>query len=334
MIQNNMMYFWRIAFTYMIAMHHLFSIYGIGVGWYIGVDFFAIVSGYLLCNHIENNPTEHILSYCKKRFFYFIPIVFFSAIFKLAVESYYNSTSVNDIIIKIIQSIPEFLLINAYGLSPYLNHVDWYIQVLVIPSILLFYMYKQHKDFITSVFAPIACWLIYSLIFTRFHYAEGYTINGKSVEGIINWPLLRIFAGLCLGIFLHYISNFYQLKINKKFQFVPLLAFISVFILSYFYSKGNFEFMYILLLSIGIILGFSSHTNRFFYNKYIIYFSNLSIYIYLNHIVFRVIIRKTFEQFSLIAVLLYILSVTLFSWFFFICHDKIRKLIKGKLINE
>ena len=333
MTNNNMMYFWRVAFTYMIAFHHLFSIYGKGVGWYIGVDFFAIVSGYLLCNHIDKNPTEHVLSYCKKRFFYFIPIVFFSAIFRLVVETYYNSSSLNDIIIKIIRAIPEFLLINAYGLSPYLNHVDWYIQVSVIPSILLFYMYKQHKEFIISCFAPITCWLIYSLLFTRFHYAEGYIANGKSVEGIVNWPLLRVFAGFCLGVFLYHISNFYHLKINKKFQFVPILVFILVFILSYFYGKSNFDFMYILLLSIGIVFSFSTHANIFFYNKYTIYLSNLSIFIYLNHIPFRIIIRKYFEEFSFIGILVYIISVTLFSLFFFICHDKIRKLIKVKFIK-
>ena len=82
MEKNNMLYFWRVMFTYMIAFHHLLNIYGLGVGWYIGVDFFAILSGFLLCHHIETHPQESVFEYAKGRFVYFAPIVFLCAYFQ------------------------------------------------------------------------------------------------------------------------------------------------------------------------------------------------------------------------------------------------------------
>lgn len=53
----NMIEFWRVIFTLMIAVYHFNNTYSISwgkwnltPGWYIGVEFFFIVSGYLLAS--------------------------------------------------------------------------------------------------------------------------------------------------------------------------------------------------------------------------------------------------------------------------------------------
>ena len=54
MDKNNSIPFWRIIFTYMIVMFHFDTTFpwmrelGLVTGWYLAVEFFFLVSGYLI----------------------------------------------------------------------------------------------------------------------------------------------------------------------------------------------------------------------------------------------------------------------------------------------
>lgn len=51
--KNNMISVWRVIFSYAIVFVHFFNQYGHFTGWYIGVEFFFIVSGWLLSADLE-----------------------------------------------------------------------------------------------------------------------------------------------------------------------------------------------------------------------------------------------------------------------------------------
>ena len=330
MEKNNMLYFWRVMFTYMIAFHHLLNIYGLGVGWYIGVDFFAILSGFLLCHHIERHPQESVFEYAKGRFIYFVPIVFLCAVATLYLQALYKDINYSESGILIIQSIPEYLLLNAYSISRTINGVDWYIQALVIPSIFLAYLYRNNKVCVASVLAPVVAWLIYSVLLKYYGNAEGYMVRKKAIDGLINWSVLRVFAGLCLGTFCYYIMNYFKLRIKGWLQVVPLLIFVSVFVLSYSYGKQRYDFLYILLLGLGVVLAATTASSTIFYNKFVLFLSKNSIYIYLLHMPFRFVMRKYFPEFSVSVVCLYLVSITVASclmYFVFVILKKIIKLL-------
>ena len=324
-------------FTYMIALHHLLNIYGLGVGWYIGVDFFAILSGFLLCHHIERHPQESVFEYAKGRFVYFVPIVFLCAVATLYLQTLYKDFNYGESWILIIQSIPEYLLLNAYGVCKSINGVDWYIQALVIPSIFLAYLYKRSKVCMASVIAPIIAWLIYSILIRNFGQTEGYMLRNKTIDGMINWSVLRVFAGLCLGTFCYYIKNRFKIRIKGWLQVVPLLIFVCVFLLSYLYGKSRYDMVYILLCGLGLVLAAATSSNALFYNKFILFLSKISIHIYLCHMPFRFIMRKYIPDFSVSAVLTYLgvisAAACLMHFVFVLLKKLIKQLSRSKAIN-
>ena len=51
--KDNMISFWRIVFTYGVVLFHLFNQYEHWTGWDIGVEFFFVVSGWLLAADLK-----------------------------------------------------------------------------------------------------------------------------------------------------------------------------------------------------------------------------------------------------------------------------------------
>ena len=66
-MKNRQMQFWRIVFTYVIAYYHLNNAYGNYKSGYIAVEFFFMLSGYLLVNKLtflyENGKLENMTAW-------------------------------------------------------------------------------------------------------------------------------------------------------------------------------------------------------------------------------------------------------------------------------
>lgn len=121
MTRNNTIYFWRIIFTYIIALHHLRNCFGQVTSWYVAVDFFAVVSGYLLMHHSLNHPDESVWEYAKKKFYKFCPLIFITSIIRLLIETYYTPIPWRNVGQKIVSALPDYLVLNAYYVAPSLN---------------------------------------------------------------------------------------------------------------------------------------------------------------------------------------------------------------------
>ncbi len=327
--KSNSMYFWRVIFTYIIALHHLRNAYGIGVGWYIAVDFFAILAGFLLCTHADRHTDESIWLYAQKRFKQFVPIVFISVVFRLLIDNHYNHIPLNKYIPQLFASIPEYLLLNGYGICPGINGVDWFLQSLVIPSFFILWLFKRNREFTTQIFAPITAWIFLSALFHRFGYAEGFIPQRINAEGFISWPGIRIFAELCLGVFCYKLTQTISQKYSNKYRIIDTLLFIMVILMSFYHGKTRNDYIYILILGLGIAFAFANNSqNKILNHKYIKYLSSISLYIYLNHYIFRTILRNTFPSYSIEVVSLYLIIITLFSAALHYCYEIIPQKIK------
>ena len=83
---ENSIYIWRIVFTVLIMVMHFNNVYSkiyenphITGGWYIAVEFFFIVSGYLLMVRAEaNGKEESALRYTARRFMKLYPEYLFA----------------------------------------------------------------------------------------------------------------------------------------------------------------------------------------------------------------------------------------------------------------
>ena len=314
------MYFWRIIFTYIIAFHHLFNAYGRGCGWYIGVDFFAIMSGYLLQQHIHIHEQEDVLHYTSKRFAYFCPIVTISGLVQLMIAYmlWYSSGSMHfnwflleKTITKIVHAIPEFLLLNTYELLPSLNGPDWYIQALFVVCIPAYYLLKHHKNLIIGVIAPLVGVVGYSCLIREYGCVQGYMTHHATINGIMNWSLIRVASGLMLGILAWKVSQ--DLRIRHS-GIISSFLFVLVILLSKYWYASRYDFLYIITLFVAISLGFSSNMKRKIWtSQWMIHLSNLTIFIYLNHYILRNVCKAFSPQLTPSVSILYFSCVTLLS---------------------
>ncbi len=332
---DNMMYFWRIVFTYVIAFHHLLGAYSISVGWYIGVDFFAILSGYLLYQHIERYPEENVLTYAKSRFMYFMPVLLFSAVFRYCVQMKLNSFDIS--FMDLFKGIPEYLCLNAFYINGPLNAVDWYVEALFVAAIFFYIIQKRYK---ASVF-PI-CFLFsicaYSWIIRNFQggLQSYFYLDNKTNLGLIGLcNVLRVSAGISIGILLCYCSQYEIFKKKESSVILSSLCLLLVLGMSAKFFNKDSDFVYILLMAVGVLFGFKATCfTKIFSSKLIVTFSKLSLFIYLNHYTFRIIIRRGFDTLNVGVILLYLISVTAFSWLMFVLFEQGKRYLKMKGIMK
>lgn len=238
---------------------------------------------------------------------------------------------------KFTESIPEFFLLNAYGVFPCLNGRDWYIQELFVLSIPLYYLLKNHKDFTIYVLSPLITIIVYSCIIREFGYMEGYLPKKQSIVGIINWPLIRILAGLMLGFFLWPISQKFKTRYGA---IISSILFFLVILLSgrYFgikYGGSKYDLLYIIALAIAITFGFSTEVRlKFWTNSMLLYFSKLTLFIYLSHYSVRIILRYYYQSYSLSVGILYFIVTTFLSiLLYFLMVQLNYKTIWGKIVK-
>lgn len=143
---------WRFVFTSIVCLLHFEGAY---VGWdscyifkcgYLGVEFFFILSGFLMMRHNRHNDDssgEYIIGRIKR--FYPSLIISWSIIiiYRIVNSKWDFLTSINDIL----EHIWEYLLLSGIGMSwDTLNPPEWYISVLLITSYFLYWLIKKMKN--------------------------------------------------------------------------------------------------------------------------------------------------------------------------------------------
>lgn len=330
-----MLYFWRVIFTYLIAVHHLLPSFGIHVGWYVAVEFFSIVSGYLLAEHVKNNPDEGAVDFIRKRYLYFLPIIITSALLRSCVDYSYSNWTFSEFSARLFSSIPELLILNGFYATGPVNSVDWYVQCLFILSIPMYILLKKYSKITVFVIAPIFSMIVFSYLQSHFHCFQGYMYS-ETLGSIGMYNMARIAAGLLLGTVVHALCASTRKTDNKTYLFIQIILFLTVLIMPLSVSSkamiGRNDFVYLLLIAIGIATSFaytpSSVLSSFFLSKPIKFLSKISIYIYLNHHWCCIICKHEFSNFSIPLLIGYYVSITVISIALYVLISKIGKLLR------
>ncbi len=333
---NGIISFWKFMFSLMIIVFHLnvrtkYENPILKCG-YIGVEFFFLVSGYLMakkalnqkedCSDIGEETFEYLLRKIKK-FFPYMFVAFFIALFTGIILDIYNTKS------KIINSIWNLFFLEVSGIKTTLViEPTWYISAMLISMLILYPLIRKYKKNFIYLIAPIIVLLIGGWI----SYKYG-TLNGWDYTGIVYKCLLRAFFELSLGAILYEISlNVENIKFNKFGKFcltvIETLGYISIFIIANV-SSGQYDFVALAIMSLSIIITFSKKT--YFYNfannNVFYYLERLSLPIYLNHCWIIDIIQKKFsylEYWTKLEITIFITII--FSIFIMYVLEK----IKGK----
>lgn len=288
--KQNSIILWRIIFTYLIAFYHfdnsyvLTSYLGIRNAWYIAVEFFFIVSGYLLYNNLDGLAVtcKKGISYFAKRYRKIYPFYLGSFLLCFVLYVYVTGERVIDILVT---HVFELFCMQGIGLNVgwvYLNDTAWYISVMLIAGFIIYHCLVKWKDTFIHFAAPIIVMISYSYIY-RYRCSLDAVLE---TEGLfLNQALMRGLAGMCLGIFAVELSRWLQ---KKQLDTLPVrlagvCGFLFVIVCAVKYGRSEMDFLFAAVLTVSVAIAFLPSKAKLFGYKWLQNWSDLTLCIYLIH---------------------------------------------------
>ncbi|GEM_PF-1944973 len=189
--------FLRIVFTFIIVWHHFIDKFKIwNVGW-LGVEFFFILSGFLLV--LTFKPEKTTLSFIKNKWIRFAPLTLFGGALCLLFEQGVNGT-------RLLSDVFFYARSGIYNHDGY-NAPAWYLSVLMIVSVFYFYLMKNSKKEIANLIIAVIAFFAAAYVA---NYGDAF--KGDDFKGVINGRLLRGASCIGLGYFL---AEIYKLLKDK-----------------------------------------------------------------------------------------------------------------------
>lgn len=264
----------------------------------IGVEFFFLVSGYLMAKTIyktrvadqENGTNEQTLSrttlgFLKRKYLSILPQHLAAFVIVFAAYVIGRGFTLKEWILKAINSVPNLLLIEMSGTSftnP--NHIEWYISAMLIAMAIIYPLcYKYYYTF-TRCAAPLAALFIVGYLMYETNYLSGVSVwMGFAYKGF-----LRSLAEIALGTTAFEIArcmskiNFSRAK-RIAFTVVELACISGVLLFCVTTFPSRYEVYALIALFVAVTLAFSGVTygNGLFNNKFCYFLGRSSLPIYL-----------------------------------------------------
>lgn len=146
-------------------------------GAYIFVDFFFLINGFFIMNHIMAGPHKDNRNVLKDTYYYigrklkkFYPHIFASTLALLGLKAIQYNWHISDIAKNTAYGLGDFFLLQgafAGGGIPFLNGSLWYLSTLLILDYIIYYLLRKHRE--TMVFlCPVLAILLYSTIIRNY----------------------------------------------------------------------------------------------------------------------------------------------------------------------
>lgn len=327
MKHNGIISFWKFAFAIMICILHgdVFSNnneYLLFSGGAIGVEFFFVVSGFLLAVSILEKKESGIIykdtwNFIFNKFKKLFPYVLIAFILIASIDLITKEREITSLV----RSIWDLFLLRMSGIATNrINSVAWYISAMFISMLIIYPLGRKYKKNYTCLIAPIIVILLGGYMSHEF----GNLRTPMTWVGICYKGLLRAFLELNLGIVTYEIvEKIKHLKFTRLGKILltitETLCFSSVFIVAQFIKEApKLDFILLVIISIGVIIAFleKTYTYKIFTNKFFFYLEKLSIPLYLNQMfgVYLVSRLSIFEKYNYYEKLgIYLVTIILIS---------------------
>ena len=312
----------------MIAVFHLWAHYPNQptLGGFVAVEFFFIVSGFLLMQKSDHNHSESPLSYTWNRVKKLYPHYIFSFLILFLYRTLIVSGDSPILVIqKLINQMTEIFMVYGTIVSDkstsIYNSMTWYLSVMLIMGYILWGCLQKGKTKVLLV-APIFAFWIYAFMY----YTLGTTNNWRThVFEVFNYGFLRAAAGMLLGCSVFQVS----VRLRQKWSHYHRAATVGfllgcavlglAFVLSYkWYREASF--FYIICFAIGVTFLTAAEATEVqlpawlqgiskFVGKY-------SYAIYLNHyFISQILINTLFPKYQSVMILPYLVLLIVYSVF-------------------
>lgn len=289
MQKNNLVYLFRIIFTYVIVLFHfscnfgLLSDLGLENGLYIATDFFFIVSGYLLYVSFKKEKCSSGLSYTFNRIKKIMP--YYLTSYALIIVFRMFTMGVRETVYYCGFHFFEIIGLHGIGLNlgfENLNNSTWFVSVMLISGFIIYECLKRFEDFFLSTLSPVLVAICISVLYRN---VGSLSANMQTDGFLLNYALMRGFMEMCLGIYAYKLTE----KIKKSgraftfYQIIGSLLLLCVLGASMVVSNMKTDFLYLLIEVIAVSFCFLPCKESFVCNRFVKKWSEDTMIIYLFH---------------------------------------------------
>lgn len=243
---------------------------------YLGVEFFFIVSGWLMANKADRIEVNSIdignatLRFLWKKFSNIFPYYIVAAIASFVIlhwpDMFFTRTMARDLLL----SVPYIMQLELAGFQTYeIFSPAWFLSALFLSMFILFPLCLRFKSSFGKIVAPnIAIWCYGYLIYT-----VGALSTIEPLEGTyLHTGMLRGLAGISLGCCCYYATKALQTSLVRVKPSVPLTVIeVGCYLLAFLSMRTSDlfrpDFIFLLLVSIAITIFFSNLSYTSFLSK-------------------------------------------------------------------
>lgn len=315
--RNNFIDMLRFVFAILIALFHIVGAYplvisekiNLFVQGAIGVEFFSIVSGFLMAKSAWRRikePTDTLgketVYYVGKKYIRIFPYHFWAFMISLILYLLWDSLSLFDGIRVIFFSFSDLFMLNMTGLfSLGLNVPAWYLSSMFISLLILYPIIRGKYDLFVHVFAPL--FVLFSIGWMS-HTTE--CMRGITAwYGIMYKGTIRVAIGIALGSICFEICQAIQSKeFSIKLKRVLSVIEVGGYVLTILYScldlseQGYFIMLFVIATSVTLTFSRITITKKF--GKDIKGLEKLSLSIFLNQTYCAKIINYIVSRYNII----------------------------------
>ena len=226
---------------------------------YLGVEFFFILSGYLLYKTTLKNPLLNPIDFTLKKIKRFAPKylagLLISFIF-LSLIPLLNAGNYRNLIFDIFRLIPESMMIQNVGFyQGGINYPLWFLCVLIVGGGMIYTWIYVNKRITIGVVLPLLIVIGFSFLF---NISTEIKIEHWGVYGIVALPLLRGILDMSIGVLLAYLQLKKSKNIQQKrhiFNIIWIVSFVLVIILHFLpFDLDQYSLIFFSLLVVGAMI--------------------------------------------------------------------------------
>ena len=275
--KNYFIDFLRFIFSIGILLYHSWmftGIYGEGLArrGYLGVDFYFILTGYLMLNSLKKEKCvdkyilKDSLKFVMKKYFRLLPALIVT--FIISIPFVYGRNLFNYQLLLSNSLIGEILQLGILGYSMNVNSSWWYLSAMFLVLLILYPIAKKYKNDYIRYIAPLILLFTVGLIKTK----EIDINNPLAISFYLRNGFYKGIIFIILGNISYEITNNIK-KIQLSYRKIQILTITEI--LTYLFLILNLHYfivdtlLFAILLTLNISLTFSNvtYTKKLFKNE-------------------------------------------------------------------
>lgn len=274
--------FLRFCFTCIICVVHCNAVAPFVKHGYIAVEFFFVLSGYLLYHSFTRHRDIGVLDFTLrkvKRFF--VPFVLSMLLLMVLDRKQYlmpAEWTPDGILTTYFSHLHEFFFLRGVGLTRLLpiNGPMWYLSVLLIGGALLYALLRNNRNKAITLYIPFVC--IFGLAYV-------YNAEHDFIPGI-NRSLMRGLSEMSLGVLIAVLMERKKQAIARRagwFDLMGIVAFCGFTLM--ILAEGNYDYLSVVLVPLMLIAIMTPECRaaRMVHSKIWLHLGGLSLYMYIIH---------------------------------------------------